>query len=95
MSKESKTYRIYNPITKRIVVNKDVAFVENEGWEWNKTESGDKNVLEWGDNERSETKIEEVDEIDEGHGEVDEVEAADPVIVDETNPTNDEDNEGT
>ena len=37
LSSESKAYRIYNPITKKIIVNRDV-FVENERWEWNKNE---------------------------------------------------------
>ena len=32
----SKAYRLYDPITKRIVVSRDVIFNESEGWEWNK-----------------------------------------------------------
>ena len=31
VSKESKAYRMYNPITKRIVINRDVTFVTDEG----------------------------------------------------------------
>ena len=69
VSKESKAYRMYNPITKRIVISRDVTFVEDEGWEWNKTESGDKgkDVLEWGDEEGIDSASEESDERNEGH----------------------------
>lgn len=37
LSSESKAYRIYNPVTKKIIVNRDV-FAENERWEWNNNE---------------------------------------------------------
>ena len=30
MSKESKAYRMYNPVTKKILVSRDVVFDENE-----------------------------------------------------------------
>ena len=32
----SKAYRLYNPETRRIVVNRDVVFDEKKGWNWNK-----------------------------------------------------------
>lgn len=33
----SKSYRLYNPTTRRIVVSRDVEFDEKTGWDWNKT----------------------------------------------------------
>ncbi|KAL0658987.1 hypothetical protein Bca4012_079572 [Brassica carinata] len=33
----SKAYRLYNPDTRRIVVNRDVVFDEEKSWNWNKT----------------------------------------------------------
>ncbi|PNX94522.1 copia-type polyprotein [Trifolium pratense] len=39
ISKESKAYRLYNPMTKKIIVSRDVKFAEFEKWKWNeKTE---------------------------------------------------------
>ena len=32
-SEESKAYRLYNPITKKYVINKDVVFKEEEAWD--------------------------------------------------------------
>lgn len=34
VSEESKAYRLFDPVSKRIVVSRDVVFVENEGWKW-------------------------------------------------------------
>ncbi|KAJ9542381.1 hypothetical protein OSB04_028887 [Centaurea solstitialis] len=31
----SKAYRLFDPITKRIIVSRDVKFKEDEGWDWN------------------------------------------------------------
>ena len=52
LSSESKAYKLYNPITKRIVVSRDVVFDENASWEWNNSETESRqNLLEWSDNE--------------------------------------------
>ena len=34
-SEESKAYRLYNPITKKYVINRDVVFKEEEAWDGN------------------------------------------------------------
>ena len=34
LSSESKAYKMYNPVTKRIMVSRGVKFDENEHWEW-------------------------------------------------------------
>ena len=37
VSEESKTYRLYNLVTKRIIVSRDVIFDEEHAWDWNNT----------------------------------------------------------
>jgi transposase InsO family protein len=37
VSEESKAYRLYNPISKKIIISRDVIFAENEKWKWNET----------------------------------------------------------
>ena len=32
-SEDSKAYRLYNPITKKYVINRDVEFKEEEAWD--------------------------------------------------------------
>lgn len=34
VSEESKAYRMYNPISKKIMVSRDVVFEETENWDW-------------------------------------------------------------
>ena len=34
-SEQSKAYKLYNPITKRTIINRDVKFLEDEEWIWN------------------------------------------------------------
>jgi len=36
VSEESKAYRLYNPIAKKIITSRDVVFEENKPWEWDK-----------------------------------------------------------
>ena len=35
VSGESKAYRLYDPVMKKIIVNRDVIFEEDEKWNWN------------------------------------------------------------
>lgn len=37
-SEESKAYRMYDPVSKKVLVSRDVVFVESEGWNWDKNE---------------------------------------------------------
>lgn len=32
-SEQSKAYKLYNPITKNVIISKDVIFIENEAWD--------------------------------------------------------------
>ena len=34
----SKAWRLYDPVSKKIIVNKDVVFEEEESWDWGITE---------------------------------------------------------
>ena len=34
-SEQSKAYKLYNPITKRTIISRDVKFLEYEEWIWN------------------------------------------------------------
>lgn len=52
VSEESKVYRLYNPISKRIAISRDVIFEEKKQWNWDK--SFEKQILvdlEWGNDE--------------------------------------------
>lgn len=33
VSEESKAYRLYNPISNKVIISRDVIFVEDEKWE--------------------------------------------------------------
>jgi hypothetical protein len=50
VSEESKGYRLFDPVAKRVVVSRDVIFEEEKQWDWD--ESYEKQIvvdLEWGD----------------------------------------------
>ena len=38
VSEESKVYRLYNPITEKIIISRDVLFDEENTWDWRSTE---------------------------------------------------------
>lgn len=66
VSEESKAYRLYNPLTKKIVVSRDVVFEENESWDCNKSGKEIRSdVLEWGEKEEDTVVREEESESDE------------------------------
>ena len=50
VSEESKGYRLFDPVAKRVVVSRDVIFEEEKQWDWDV--SYEKQIvvdLEWGD----------------------------------------------
>jgi hypothetical protein len=50
VSEESKGYRLFNLITERVIVSRDVIFEEEKQWDWD--ESFEEQILmdlEWGD----------------------------------------------
>jgi hypothetical protein len=44
-SKESKAYKLYNPLTNKVVVSRDVVFSEEESWNWSNKEADKENVV--------------------------------------------------
>lgn len=75
ISEESKAYKLYDPISKRIVVSRDVKFEEDKSWDWNNSYKelivAD---LEWGEDEGEVVANNENDEDIEGDSDVEEVE---------------------
>lgn len=53
VSEESKAYNLYNPVTKKIVISRDVIFEEERFWTWNKNNARQQILAEFdGENER-------------------------------------------
>lgn len=51
-SDESKAYRLFDPVAKKVVVSNDVKFEEDESWNWGKSkEEARLDILEWGDSD--------------------------------------------
>ena len=51
---ESKAWRLYDPVSKKIIINKDVVFEEEEIWDWGRTvEEIKRDILEWEDEDES------------------------------------------
>ena len=49
-SDESKAYRLFDPIAKKIVISRDVVFHEDDCWDWNRSkEEIQLDILDWGD----------------------------------------------
>lgn len=56
---ESKAYRLYDPITKKIVVSRDVVFEEEKSWGWGRTNEECKDdILVWEDEENNDNEQE-------------------------------------
>ena len=52
-SEESKAYRLYDLVSKKIVVRRDVIFEENKCWNWGKSnEEAKLDTLKWEDSYR-------------------------------------------
>ena len=69
MSEESKAYRLFNPISGKIVTSRDVVFDEKACWNWQgNDEVSISDTLEWGDSnedsERDQNEAEEETEAD-------------------------------
>jgi hypothetical protein len=37
LSEESKAYRLYDPIEKKILISRDVVFDEEKSWDWDQS----------------------------------------------------------
>lgn len=80
VSEESKGYRLYDPIAKKIVVSRDVIFEEEKQWDWDESYSDQILIdLEWG--EASEVESEEEEEEEETQSENFEGETGECVVA--------------
>lgn len=60
VSEESKAYRLYDPVVRKVIVSRDVVFEEDKSWSWD--ESYKEHIivhLEWDDSTTTNTKSEE------------------------------------
>ena len=46
-NEESKAYKLYNPLTNKVVVSRDVIFSEDESWGWNDVITSKEKTLEF------------------------------------------------
>jgi len=57
VSEESKAYRLYNPIDRKIIISRDVVFDEDECWNWEEDFTNSiHSELDWNDNQMYTTK---------------------------------------
>ena len=63
VSEESKAYRLYDPVSQRIITSRDVVFEEDKNWDWGKKyEESIVSELEWGDLEEEATMFDDNEE---------------------------------
>ncbi|KAL6321787.1 hypothetical protein AAG906_035477 [Vitis piasezkii] len=66
VSEESKAYRLYDPVSQRIITSRDVVFEEDKNWDWGKKyEESIVSELEWGDLEEEATMFDDNEEENE------------------------------
>ncbi|KAL6311043.1 hypothetical protein AAG906_011714 [Vitis piasezkii] len=60
---ESKGYKLYDPVAKKVVTSRDIVFEEDRQWEWDTSYEEQVLVdLEWGDDDKNDTEDNEGDE---------------------------------
>lgn len=75
VSEESKAYRLYDPISQKIIISRDVVFEEDKSWDWDKKyEEAIVCDLEWGDHEEEAAVSDESEEESDSTTEVEEEE---------------------
>ncbi|RVW63945.1 Retrovirus-related Pol polyprotein from transposon TNT 1-94 [Vitis vinifera] len=63
LHEESKAYRLYDPVSQRIITSRDVVFEEDKNWDWGKKyEESIVSELEWGDLEEEATMFDDNEE---------------------------------
>ena len=63
MSEESKTYRLYVLVSKKIIASREVIFEENKCWNWGKTnEEVELDTHEWKDSNIEESEHDQSEE---------------------------------
>ena len=51
LSDESKAYRFFDPINKKVLISKDVIFEEQKGWNWEQNTKYQQEILHWEEDE--------------------------------------------
>ncbi|RDX99790.1 hypothetical protein CR513_17108, partial [Mucuna pruriens] len=60
VSDESKTYCLFDPVNKMVLISKNVVFEEQKGWSWEQNEEEyQQDILDWGEGEESVSDTEE------------------------------------
>lgn len=60
LSEESKAYRMYDPVSNKLIISRDVLFEEGRKWECSQIAEGSSSAaLEWGDDEEQQENEEE------------------------------------
>lgn len=67
VSDESKAYRLYDPITKKIRISRDVIFEEEAQWDW-KLSTPEQNIFTWDGDDDGVLEGEETEDENEGEG---------------------------
>ena len=71
ISKESKAYRLYDPISQKIIVSRDVVFDENNSWDWSESPAAaDTVALEWENNDQHEEHFAADDRADDANNDL-------------------------
>ncbi|KAL4295748.1 hypothetical protein GQ457_12G010900 [Hibiscus cannabinus] len=66
VSEESKAYRLYDPISKRIIISRDVVFEEDCGWNWGEEFNNSiQSELDWNHDTESNVEVDDHEEIHE------------------------------
>jgi hypothetical protein len=85
VSEESKGYRLYDPIAKKIIISIDVIFEEARQWNWDASyEDQILQDLEWGDIDEAEINDEEAISFDGGAADSDAAVEDEDVMVSDT-----------
>ncbi|PNY02870.1 copia-type polyprotein [Trifolium pratense] len=90
ISEESKAYKLYDPIQKKIIISRDVKFDESKGWIWNKKSQKSQGQIEVAHSNDEENIIEgEVAEDNISESDSQEGEIADEQVEDTDGPDED------
>nr|KYP74877.1 Retrovirus-related Pol polyprotein from transposon TNT 1-94 [Cajanus cajan] len=58
VSDESKAYRLFDPVNKKIIISKDVIFEEHKSWNWEQNKAENQlEIVEWEEHEGNSTEI--------------------------------------
>lgn len=69
VSDMTKAYKLYDPISKKVIISRDVAFEEDKSWNWDAhVDGGAPFALDWGDKDEIKTTESPSQQITVSHG---------------------------